>query len=485
MKYKKNYFYLFLVSTLIFFIFTGSHVFASLPSTHEDQIIYIDENNSVNNLIVQNENERISPLEYAQLFTAYISLETLNNKLSSTISFENGVGFVSIPEEETNEDSDESNDSEIKLTYQDLINVTLLTNNEEASELLGINIGKKILNDKEATDDEALEAFINKMNSVVKDLGLQETQFSNVTGEYSEDQYTTALELNSLLNKIYSNNTLVRILKSDKYSYSFSTKKNNLEIENLHSLFNNSSTFIENEKINEENIEESESTKLKTVNNDSLVSYGYTNSNNLISFVSQFDNVSINGLVMDDTIIDGLDYINSVLNEFKLNYVLTNLFNENNIYDSVTILNTHFSKNKELELAGKENVTLYIPNSISNNLNSAINWDPQYISQEENELYLNQTIDPYTQIGTLSINDVDLEIPLYNTTKLEVRNWTDSIFGNIIWIVLVIILLLIIWRLIYVHNRRKMIRRKKIARMRARKRAMQRRNIAYQNSSKH
>lgn len=70
------------------------------------------------------------------------------------------------------------------LTYTDLLYAMMLTSSVEASQTIAYNIG-----------GESVTAFVTKMNEKASEIGLTSTNFTNPTGMYDVNQYTTARDM--------------------------------------------------------------------------------------------------------------------------------------------------------------------------------------------------------------------------------------------------------------------------------------------------
>ncbi len=70
------------------------------------------------------------------------------------------------------------------LTYTDLLYAMMLTSSVEASQTIAYNIG-----------GESVSAFVEKMNAKAVEIGLTSTNFTNPTGMYDPNQYTTARDM--------------------------------------------------------------------------------------------------------------------------------------------------------------------------------------------------------------------------------------------------------------------------------------------------
>ncbi len=70
------------------------------------------------------------------------------------------------------------------LTYTDLLYAMMLTSSIEASQTIAYNIGGR-----------SVSSFVDKMNEKASELGLKSTHFTNPTGMYDENQYTSARDM--------------------------------------------------------------------------------------------------------------------------------------------------------------------------------------------------------------------------------------------------------------------------------------------------
>lgn len=73
------------------------------------------------------------------------------------------------------------------LTYMDLLYAMMLTSSVEASQTIAYHLG-----------GESVSAFVQKMNDKAQELGLDSTNFTNPTGMYDANQYTTARDMAAL-----------------------------------------------------------------------------------------------------------------------------------------------------------------------------------------------------------------------------------------------------------------------------------------------
>ena len=75
-------------------------------------------------------------------------------------------------------------ENEDVLTYTDLLYAMMLTSSIEASSTIAYNIG-----------EGSISAFVDKMNDKAVEIGMTNTKFTNPTGMYDPEQYTTARDM--------------------------------------------------------------------------------------------------------------------------------------------------------------------------------------------------------------------------------------------------------------------------------------------------
>lgn len=73
------------------------------------------------------------------------------------------------------------------LTVTDLLYAMMLTSSVEASQTIAYHVG-----------DHKVSAFVDMMNEKAEEIGLESTHFTNPTGMYDENQYTTARDMAKL-----------------------------------------------------------------------------------------------------------------------------------------------------------------------------------------------------------------------------------------------------------------------------------------------
>ncbi len=170
-------------------------------------------------LYSENEKDKISIASLTKIMTVIVSLENINN-LDETIKFPkinylyeySRVGF---------ETGDE-------LTYRDLLYSAILPSAADATEGLAILISG------------STNKFVDLMNDKAKELGMNNTHFSNTYGKDSENNYSTLNDLLTLMIYALDNPEFYKIFTTKSYtlssgktinnSISYYNRKSNLDI---------------------------------------------------------------------------------------------------------------------------------------------------------------------------------------------------------------------------------------------------------------
>lgn len=154
-------------------------------------------------LMGKNENEKISIASITKLMTAVVcvdNIENLNQKQVLDLSIYSGmldseltVAGIASGEE---------------LTYYDLLATMLIPSGADSALYLA------------CTTFGDYDLFINKMNEKAKELGMNNTHFSNPTGLDEIDNYSTLNDVAKLVKYAISNPTIREIVSKDNYTTS-------------------------------------------------------------------------------------------------------------------------------------------------------------------------------------------------------------------------------------------------------------------------
>lgn len=117
-----------------------------------------------------------------------------------------------------------------KVTYRDLLYAAMLPSGSDAVNAIAIASSGSISN------------FVNKMNTLVKKIGLTNTHFANVTGLDDANNYSTASDIRKLLIYSLKNETFKKIYTSKNYTLS-----NGLKVESTINIYNQYSKLDDSE----------------------------------------------------------------------------------------------------------------------------------------------------------------------------------------------------------------------------------------------
>ncbi|MCQ2458954.1 MAG: D-alanyl-D-alanine carboxypeptidase [Ruminococcus sp.] len=146
-------------------------------------VVNLDVNSVVHE---KNADTKQSPGPLVNIMTAVVCLENCSN-LNEEVTVHEDV-YQYLYETEYQSDLRWANIlNEDVLTVSDLLYAMMLTSSMEASETIAYHIG-----------DGNTENFVKMMNNKAKEIGLDDTHFTNATGMYDEQQYTTARDMATL-----------------------------------------------------------------------------------------------------------------------------------------------------------------------------------------------------------------------------------------------------------------------------------------------
>ncbi len=138
----------------------------------------------------KNPDTKQMPGPLVNIMTAVIVLEECPD-LNKELTLDPEVYTPVYNEISENEYSDDLPDCDLcdgdVLTINDLLYCMMLTSSVEASQTLAYHVG-----------GDSVTAFVEKMNNKAAELGMDSTHFTNPTGMYDENQYTTARDMATL-----------------------------------------------------------------------------------------------------------------------------------------------------------------------------------------------------------------------------------------------------------------------------------------------
>lgn len=131
--------------------------------------------------------EKVFPASITKVFSAYVALQYMAPETEVTSGSElEMVGELSsiaaIPWGET-------------ITVEKLVEGMLLPSGNDASYILATAVGRKLAGDPELTPRQAVQVFVDEMNAVARELGLQNTHFMNPDGYHEGGHYSSIYDL--------------------------------------------------------------------------------------------------------------------------------------------------------------------------------------------------------------------------------------------------------------------------------------------------
>ncbi len=184
---------------------------AILVDVNQGQILY-----------AKNSDERMYPASTTKLMTALTALQILDPEDIVTIGKE--VNMIAA-------DSSKAGFSKGQIvTVRELLEGLLIASGNDAAYILARAAGEAIFEDniayegKEFNYQQCVERFILEMNKNVRDMELENTNFTTPDGYDATDQYTTASDLAKIATEAYDNEIIREICGlSSKYSSTLET----------------------------------------------------------------------------------------------------------------------------------------------------------------------------------------------------------------------------------------------------------------------
>lgn len=155
-------------------------------------------------LYTKNEDEKVYPASLTKMMTVLVAIENMKQDEMMTIAdysqfyADNASMAGFLPNDE--------------VSTMDLIYGTMLPSGADAAASLAVNIA----------GSEA--AFVDLMNKKAKELGMDETHFTNVTGLHHPNHYTTVADLSKLLEYALKDRVFSEVFTTKRYSTDGSLK---------------------------------------------------------------------------------------------------------------------------------------------------------------------------------------------------------------------------------------------------------------------
>ena len=158
--------------------------------------VYNVENNRV--LHKKNESERIAPASTVKIMTGILAVEHYKDRFGETVTATNkSIG------------SYQGKNIGLKngelVTVENLLYAVIVRGANDAANVLGYEIAG------------SHDAFLQMMNNKAKELGMNNTLYTNTSGYYDSSMYTTASDTMLLAKYAYANDTYMQICSTEKY----------------------------------------------------------------------------------------------------------------------------------------------------------------------------------------------------------------------------------------------------------------------------
>lgn len=150
-----------------------------------------------------NPDQRLSPAEFTKMAVCLLVSQESDTSKQVTVT-ENMQRYMSENDSTISPVTGES------LSIKTLMEACLIASSDNAALLLALYAG-----------NGNIDPFVKKLNSMADSLGCTDTNFTNVTGNYDENQYTTANDSLKIFKKAYDTAEINEIMKKPKTTVYF------------------------------------------------------------------------------------------------------------------------------------------------------------------------------------------------------------------------------------------------------------------------
>lgn len=165
----------------------------------------------------KNSDKKMYPASTTKLMTALTVLQTM--RLNDVVTVGGEVNMIA-------PDSSKAGFAKGQMvTVEELLEGLLISSGNDAAYILAKAAGQAILENNIAnegrtfSDAQCVQRFVFEMNKNVRDMELENTNFTSPDGYDDKEQYTTASDLSKIAVEAYNNDAIMRICKnSKKYS---------------------------------------------------------------------------------------------------------------------------------------------------------------------------------------------------------------------------------------------------------------------------
>ncbi len=374
---------------ILLIIFSIQNVYAeNFSITSKYVILYNLDDNEI--LYELNSNEKVPIASLTKIMTTIVAIENISDLEQEVVVPKEA--FLGI--EEYTQMGLKTGDV---ITYRDLLYGIMLPSGADAANTLAINLSGSI------------ENFVKLMNDKASELKLNNTHFDNPIGMDSENNYSTATDISTLLIYSLKNDTFKEIFTTQNYTIS------NLNISLKSTLIGYSKSY---------GLDVSEILGAKS---------GFTDDAGLcLASIASIDDVNFLLITMG---ADTSSRFNAVKDSLEIYHYYSSNYSYQTILKKGQLLKTlsvKWGKIQTYEVTADENISLYLENNIhKNNL--------EYIYNGIEEItYQNKKGD---KIGTVTVKYDDHDLLVYDVYLTKKLEFYHPILYSVILLSFIIMLL--------------------------------------------
>ena len=372
-----------------------------LPNVESRNILFINMDDG-DIIYEKNSSDKVLIASLTKIMTAIVSIENIENideKIVITYDMIKGINndYVKV--------GFKSGDV---VTYSDVLHGILLKSGADATNIMAISISGSI------------DKFVELMNEKAKELGMNDTHFTNTIGMDNENHYSTAKDLSTLLKYAYKNDIFKKVFTTSNYITTDS--KHNID---------GPLKYIHNDEFKMSYV-----TGAKT---------GYTKAAGLcLASVSEYKNHNYILVTIGNDSQDNKKYFTdtkTIYDFYFNNYDYKKILKKGEV---IVKLKTQYDE--ELEIKSEESVTRYLDKSLTKD---------DLLYEFDGDKILKKGIQKNDFIGTFYIKNRDkvlYETKIYSPKKVVM---TFDYFINHNKLLLITLFILLIVFIIAMHKKRK------------------------------
>ena len=434
---------LLLVSVMLF----GTSAFANTinePSIYaRSAVLYNPDKDEI--LYSKDKDAKIYPASMTKVLTALLVLEYFEPDELITVGSE--INEVSL---------DSSKAGHVKgevLNIETLVRGLIIPSGNDTAVVAACAVAKRYNNDTNLNYSQCMTIFSSLMNEKAKELGCNNTNFSNPHGYHADDHYTTSYDMALIVSEAIKNELITKIAMEKSYSGS-GAGNSSVSSDAVTQEYN---WVSHNLLITSGEYYYPHATGLKT---------GFTDqAGSCVAATAEKDGTTLIAIISDsedpNRWYDAKTLFEYGFNNFSENIVTT----VGGTAASLKIANHKKNDPETLDLITKETKIIYLRNDKADKIISEINILPEYIAESKDEdkttIYLKAPIEKDTAIGTITYSTDDTVLfstELYASRDVEkagiiqraieaVKTVFSVIFslkGLIVAVVIVIIIIIIL-----------------------------------------